>query len=113
MPKDTLERLDAARGDDSRSEWILRLIARELDAPAAAVPSTASLVAAANLALGAAEPSPGVVCAAPRCRERKNTRYGLRRVPLRPADAAALRGETYRRDLPVGTARVVRRATTA
>ena len=30
VPEDTLARLDGARGDDTRTAWILRLIDREL-----------------------------------------------------------------------------------
>ena len=31
VPEDTLARIDSARGGDTRSAWVLRLIGRELD----------------------------------------------------------------------------------
>jgi hypothetical protein len=65
--------------------------------------------AAAIAAIGTGEPSPGVVCMGPGCWQRDTTRYGLRELPLCPACAAALRGETYQRELPPGAARLMRR----
>ena len=58
--------------------------------PAASPVSTTS-----GLLIG--EPSPGVACMAPTCWERNTTRYGLRHVPICPADAAALEGRVYQR----------------
>lgn len=110
VPEDTLERLDAARGDDSRSAWVLRLIERELTAPvpASPAPRTAS---PATVALTPGEPSPGTACAGPRCWQRDTARYGINRIPLCLSCAASLRGETYQRELPPGAARVTGRAT--
>lgn len=42
-------------------------------------------------------PSPGVACSAPTCWARDTSRYGLRQIPLCPADAAALAGLAYQR----------------
>jgi hypothetical protein len=105
VPEDTLARIDHARGDDTRSAWLQRLIDRELAgqtaAPAAAGPSLA--------ALSAGEPSHGTLCMGPGCFQRDTSKYGLRQVPLCRACRAALEGHVYQRDLPPGAARLMRR----
>ncbi len=111
VPEDMLAAVDGALGDSTRSAWILALIERELlDAagPAAPGPATSAVSTSSGLLIG--EPSPGVACMAPTCWERNTTRYGLRRVPICPADAAALEGRTYQREIPPGAARLMRGA---
>ena len=111
IPEDTLAAVDGARGDDTRTGWILALVERELlDAgddsmPTAPGPATASLAA-----IGDGQPSPGVVCMGPGCWQRDTARYGLCKLPLCPACAAALEGRTYRREIPPGAARLMRGA---
>src|SRR5690349_20716916 len=65
--------------------------------------------AAAITATGTGEPSPGVLCMGPGCWQRDTFRYGLRKLPLCPAWAAALRGEVYQREIPASAARLMRR----
>ena len=95
IPEDMLAAVDGVCGGN-RSAWILALIERELlddgtePGPAASPVSTSS-----GLLIGA--PSPGVACMCPTCWQRDTTRYGLRKVPICPADAAALEGHTYQR----------------
>ena len=60
--------------------------------------------------LGHGEPSPGIVCAGFGCWQRNTSRYGLRKLPLCPACAAALEGRTYQRQIPPGAARLMRGA---
>ena len=60
-------------------------------------------------AIGTGEPSPGVVCMGPGCWQRDTSRYGLRKLPLCPACAAALQGRTYQREIPPSAARLIRR----
>jgi hypothetical protein len=88
-PEDTLARIDGIRGQDTRSAWLLRLIDRELTGqtatPAPASPSLA--------ALPDGEPSPGVLSMGPGCWEHSTSKYGLRKLPLCPAYAAALQGQ--------------------
>jgi len=62
-------------------------------------------------ATGPGEPSPGVLCMGPGCWERNTSRYGLRRLPLCPACAAALGGETYQRKASPGAAQILQRVT--
>jgi hypothetical protein len=86
------------------------LTSQALPASQAAAPVTSQLQPASHpsaLVVGAGEPSPGVACAGPQCWERNTSRYGLRRVPLCPACAAALEGQTYQREIPPGAARVI------
>jgi hypothetical protein len=45
----------------------------------------------------------------PGCFQRDTRTYGLRKLPLCAACAAALQGHTYQRELPPGTERLVRR----
>jgi hypothetical protein len=47
----------------------------------------------------------------PGCLDRSTSRYGLRRMPLCPACAAALLGHHYKRPTPPGAARLSRRGT--
>ena len=106
VPETTLARLDDARGEETRSAWVLRLIDRELDGQAAAPPPAgASSPAAGN----DGEPSPGVACSGPGCWNRDTARYGLRRLVLCRACRAALEGQTYQREIPAAAARAVRR----
>jgi hypothetical protein len=113
VPKDTLARIDQARGDDTRSAWIQRLIDRELagqspaPAPAAAKDTLATSPSLAAIPDG--EPSPGVMCMGPACFERSTSKFGLRRVALCPACRAALEGRTYKREIPPSAARIMRR----
>lgn len=55
------------------------------------------------------EPSPGVACSAPGCWNRDTARYGLHRLALCTACAAALQGRIYQRELPHGAERLIRR----
>ena len=71
-------------------------------------PAPASPLALA--AIGHGEPCPGVVCMGPTCWQRNTSRYGLRRVPLCLACVSALRGETYKREIPPSAARLMRGA---
>jgi hypothetical protein len=98
VPGETLAALDAARGDASRSAWILAAVGRKLSgvsSPGSAPAPAAVPAALAGLQPGAA--SPGVLCSGPGCSERDTARYGLRLLPLCRACAAALAGEVYRR----------------
>ena len=100
VPEGLLVGLDASRGDDTRSAWILALIGREL---------AGEMPAPAASPLGAipdGEPSPGAVCAGPGCWQRNTSRYGLRRLPLCPACRAALQGDVYQRDVSPALARL-------
>ena len=63
---------------------------------------------AAALPIGEGTPSPGVCCSGPACWERGTRRYGLRKLPLCDACAAALCGRTHTRapvTLPAATRR--------
>ena len=60
-------------------------------------------------AIGQSEPGHGAVCAGPGCWQRNTAIFGLRRLPLCPACAAALEGRTYQREVPESAARAVRR----
>jgi hypothetical protein len=77
-------------------------------APAAqaapAVPAATSLAAIPD-----GEPSPGTLCMGPGCFQRDTRRYGLRKLPLCTAYAAALEGRTYQREIPPAAARAIRR----
>ena len=106
VPKDTLERIDAIRGDDTRSAWLQRLIDREL-AGQTATPAPAAAPSLAAIADG--EPSHGAICMTPGCWQRDTRKYGLRSLPLCQACAAALNGSTYKREVPPGAARAIRR----
>ena len=96
VPEDTLARIDHARGDDTRSAWLQRLIDRELAGqtatPAAGGPSLA--------ALSADEPGNGALCMGPGCFQRDTSKYGLRQVPLLPRLPCSPRGAR----LPAGPA---------
>lgn len=114
VPEDTLAAVDGACGDGTRSAWILALIERELTGDSEHGPAVTSPASPATSPLGAVsgighgEPSPGVVCMGPGCWHRNTARYGLRQLPLCPADAAALEGYAYQREIPPGAARLVR-----
>jgi hypothetical protein len=111
VPEDTLARLDDARGEETRSAWVLRLIGRELaGTDPAAKPATAVADSPAGpLVLPPGEPCPRVACSGPGCWNRDTARYGLRRLVLCTACAAALQGQDYKRQMPETAARVVRR----
>ena len=72
-----------------------------------APPSPAAVASLAALPEG--EPSDGTLCMGPGCFQRDTRTYGLRDLPLCTACAAALQGETYRREVPPGAARVIHR----
>ena len=111
VPKDTLTRIDVARGGDTRSAWVPRLIGRELDSPDPAAKPAAPVAdsPAGPLTLPLGEPYPGVACSGPGCWNRDTARFGLRRLPLCPACAAALQGHDYKRELPESAVRAIRR----
>ena len=106
VPEDTLARIDHARGDDTRSAWLQRLIDREL-AGQTATPAPAATPSLAAIADG--EPSHGAICMTPGCWQRDTRKYGLRSLPLCQACAAALRGQTYQREIPPSARRIIRR----
>ena len=108
VPDDMLAAVDGVC-DGNRSAWILALIEGEL-LDAGTGTSAPGPAASALAAIGPGEPSPGVVCMAPTCWQRNTSRYGLRRVPLCPACAAALEDRTYQREIPPGAARLMRGA---
>jgi hypothetical protein len=65
--------------------------------------------ATAIVSTGPGKPCPGVACSGPGCWNRDTARYGLRRLVLCAACAAALQGQAYRRKPPGSAARAVRR----
>jgi hypothetical protein len=111
VPETTLARLDDARGEETRSAWVLRLIDRELNGQtAAAKPATAVGDSPARpLVLPPGEPCPGVACCGPSCWNRDTARYGLRQLALCPACRAALEGRTYQREILESAAKLLRR----
>jgi hypothetical protein len=104
VPETPLARIDETRGEETRSAWVLRLIDRELNGQPSAPPSAPSLGA-----IGPGEPASGAVCATPSCWQRDTRKYGLRKLPLCTACAAALQGEIYQREPPPGAARIMKR----
>jgi anti-sigma factor RsiW len=68
---------------------------------------TSQGTAALVTAIGAGEPSTGVVCMGPGCWQRDTRMYGLRKLPLCTACAAVLEGRTYQREIPPGAARIM------
>jgi hypothetical protein len=108
VPKATLARIDHARGDDTRSAWLQRLIDRELTGQQAI--ATNPLITSPPLAaLPDGEPGHGAICMGPGCWERSTSKYGLRQLPLCPACRAALEGRTHQREIPPSAARAIRR----
>ncbi len=73
--------------------------------PLAASKGTPTLVTA----MSPGEPSSGVLCMTPGCFQRDTRTYGLRKLPLCTACAAALQGHTYQREIPPGAERITRR----
>jgi hypothetical protein len=118
VPEDTLARLDDARGEETRSAWVLRLIGRELDGQTATQAGTQTAanrsdsVPAGPLVLPSGEPCPGAACSGAGCWNRDTARYGLRRLVLCTACAAALQGHVHQRQPPESAARAARRAAT-
>ncbi len=91
---------------------LAELVRRGLTAGTAQAPQPGGPgpAASAFAAISNGEPSPGVVCAGFGCWERNTSCYGLRKLPLCPACAAALEGHAYQRDIPPGAARLMRGA---
>lgn len=87
--------------------------ASQLTAEVTSQPGTAdrpaSQAAQALASAGPGEPSPGVACAGPGCWQRDTRKYGLRKLPLCPACAAALQGHEYKREIPETAALAIRR----
>jgi hypothetical protein len=90
---------------------LAELIRRGLAASTAEVaqPPAASAADASVAAFPGGEPSPGTLCMGPGCFQRDTARYGLRRLVLCRACAAALQGQTYQREIPPGAARIIKR----
>lgn len=100
LPAGMRERIRQARGDLAESEFVVTAITSLLeDAGPDDFPSSPPGPVAARPAAGV--PSPGVLCMGPGCLQRDTSRYGLRRMPLCPACAAALTGQMYRKPQPV------------
>ena len=106
VPEDTLARIDEARGDDSRSAWLLRLIDRELSGQQ---PALAPAVVSSLAALPSGEPSHGTPCRGPGCFQRDTRTYGLASSRSAPPARPALQGQVYKRELPPGAERLIRR----
>ena len=68
-----------------------------------------SMISASLAAIGQGEPSPGAICMTPGCWQRDTARYGLRRLVLCTACAAALQGQDDKRKVPESAARAIRR----
>jgi hypothetical protein len=109
VPEDTLARIDANRGEDTRSAWVVRLIGRQLNGPGPAQVTNEPSVTATPLVLPPGRAMPGVACSGPDCWNRDCARYGLRRLILCTACAAALQDRVCKRELPEGAARAVHR----
>jgi hypothetical protein len=77
-------------------------------APATQAPAPVASPAG-PLVLPPGEPCPGVACAGPGCWNRDTARYGLRRLVLCTACAAALQGKDCKREVPENAARAIRR----
>lgn len=76
----------------------------------ASQPGPASRATAAAITIaGTGEPCPGVACSGPGCWQRDTARYGLRRLVLFTACAAALQGHALQREMPPGAERLIRR----
>jgi len=58
-------------------------------------------------AIGPGEPGDGAVCVTPSCWQRNTRKYGLRKLPLCPACAAALAGQVYQRPISPAAARAI------
>jgi hypothetical protein len=93
------------------SQPLAELIRRGLAAGTAAPPPGKNTLTTsrAPTALADGEPSPGVLCMGPGCFQRDIRKYGLRSLPLCPARAAALQGETHQRQTPQTAAHTSRR----
>jgi hypothetical protein len=59
--------------------------------------------------IGHGEPASGTLCMGPGCFGRDTRKYGLRKLPLCTACAAALQGETYKREPPPSAVRAIHR----
>ena len=117
VPEDLLAAIDGARGEESRTAWVLAAAELALSAEASAEPPPlAAAPTAAPRSIGTGIPSPGVACAWGACWARDTSRYGVtdpaeltrggyRERPrdenkvgivLCPAHAALLEGREYR-----------------
>ncbi len=99
IPDDLLARIDVAAEDTNRTAWILTAVRYALEDPGPGAYPGEHFPASGALVAG--EPSPGVLCMGAGCWQRDTSRYGLRRLPLCPACAAALTGAEYRKPQPV------------
>jgi len=88
---------------------LAELVRRGLSTDEEPQPSAPGPAASIPGAIGPGEPSPGAVCMGPGCWEKSTSRYGLRRLPLCPACAAALQGRVYQRAIPDSAARLINR----
>ena len=86
---------------------MLRLIERELAGQQAT--TTQARVSPSLTALPDGEPGSSAVCMTPGCWERNTAKYGLGRLVLRAACAAALMGQLHKRQVPHGADKVIRR----
>ncbi len=99
VPPDLLRQIDLAAEGVTRTAWLLEAARSALeDAGPDDYPAEPVFPAAGQLVAG--EPSPGVLCMGAGCWQRDTSRYGLRRLPLCPACAAALTGAEYRKPQP-------------
>jgi len=103
---------DLAAPVKASGQPLAELIRRGLTASTAEVtpPMANTLITSPSLAtLPDGEPSPGTLCMTPGCLQRDTRRYGLCKLPLCTACAAALQGQTYQREISPGAARAIRR----
>ena len=105
VPEDTLACIDQARGEGTRSAWLLRLIDREL----VGQPETQARASPSFAAISDGKPSPGVLCMGPGCFQRDTRTYGLGKLPLCTACRTALEDRVYQREIPPSAARALRR----
>ena len=100
IPAGLLEQIDQAAADTTRTAWLLDAARSALaDSVPDDFPSSPPGPVVGAFAAGV--PSPGALCMGPGCLQRDTVRYGIRRMPLCPACAAALTGTEYRKPQPV------------
>jgi len=97
VPLAELVRRGLAVGTAPAAQAGVRTAANRSDSPAAAPLA----------ALPDGEPSPGTLCMGPGCFQRDTARYGLRRLVLCTACAAALQGQAYQRPRSPSAARIL------